>query len=89
MFTGNKVLAEVKNPLRNFVEKELPSIDLKQFPGRPAECLNLSIGDPTTSLSYRYDYFKQEQARIISISFVRTSGKSTATPICKAWIRRG
>lgn len=53
MFTGNKVLAEVKNPLRNFVEKELPSIDLKQFPRRPAECLNLSIGDPTTSLSYR------------------------------------
>ena len=83
------MLAEVKNPLRNFVEKELPSIELKQFPGRPAECLNLSIGDPTTSLSYRYDYFKQEQARIISISFVRTSGKSTATPICKAWIRRG
>lgn len=75
MFTGNKVLAEVKNPLRNFVEKELPSIDLKQFPGRPSECLNLSIGDPTTSLSYRYQYFKQEQARITLISSARTSGK--------------
>ena len=88
MFTGNKVLAEVKNPLRNFVEKELPSIDLKQFPGRPAECLNLSIGDPTTSLSFRYDYSKQEQAKTTLISFAKTSVKLTATQTCRVWMRR-
>lgn len=51
---GNKKLADVKNPLRNFVEKELPSIDLTLYPNRPTECINLSIGDPTTSLNFRY-----------------------------------
>jgi hypothetical protein len=50
---GNKVFADVKNPLRNFVEKTLPSIDLAQYPTRPTACINLSIGDPTTSLSFR------------------------------------
>jgi hypothetical protein len=50
---GNAKLADVNNPLRNFVERELPSIDLTRFPNRPADCINLSIGDPTTSLSFR------------------------------------
>jgi hypothetical protein len=44
----------VKNPLRNFVEKELPAIDLSKFSARPNDCINLSIGDPTISLSFRY-----------------------------------
>jgi hypothetical protein len=51
---GNKRLAEVKNPLRNFVEKEIPSIDLSQFPNRPQKNINLSIGDPTVSEEFRY-----------------------------------
>jgi hypothetical protein len=32
---GNINLASVKNPLRNFVEKELPSMNLSAFPDRP------------------------------------------------------
>jgi len=48
--SGNINLATVKNPLRNFVEKELPSINLTNYPNRPKETVNLSIGDPTTSL---------------------------------------
>ena len=50
---GNKVLANVKNPLRNFVEKELPSIDLSKYPDRPKQVINLSIGDPTISPDFR------------------------------------
>jgi hypothetical protein len=59
---GNKALGGVKNPLRNFVEKTLPSIDLTQYPTRPSQCVNLSIGDPTSSLSFRY--FFPHAARI-------------------------
>ena len=51
---GNKDLHSVKNPLRRFIEKVLPAIPLNDYPDRPKEQVNLSIGDPSTSLDYRY-----------------------------------
>lgn len=50
---GNKILADVKNPLRNYIEKELPTMDLSCFPNRPKNKVDLSIGDPTISLEFR------------------------------------
>lgn len=50
---GNRDLHTVKNPLRNFIEKVLPSIQLNEYPDRPKEQVNLSIGDPSTSPDYR------------------------------------
>jgi ABC-type sulfate transport system substrate-binding protein len=58
---GNRALHTVKNPLRNFVERVLPSIQLQDFPDRPKESVNLSIGDPTTSPEYRYNSLKLER----------------------------
>jgi hypothetical protein len=46
---GNLVLKAVQNPLRNFIEKVIPSIPLQDYPQRPTVQTNLSIGDPTTS----------------------------------------
>ena len=51
---GNKDLHAVKNPLRNFIEKVLPSIKSNEYPDRPQELINMSIGDPSTSPEYRY-----------------------------------
>ena len=34
---GNKDLHNIKNPLRNFVEKVLPSIKLDDYPDRPKD----------------------------------------------------
>jgi len=53
IITGNINIATVKNPLRNYIEKVLPSVDLKNYPERPEHCVNLSIGDPTASLLFR------------------------------------
>jgi hypothetical protein len=50
---GNKAFLNLKNPLRNFIERVLPSISLEDYPERPQEKLNLSIGDPTISPEYR------------------------------------
>ena len=47
--TGNKVLADVKNPLRNYIENEIKKIDTSIYPQRPKEKIDLSIGDPTNS----------------------------------------
>jgi hypothetical protein len=47
---GNHTIKDVKNPLRNFVEKVIPSIPLQNYPDRPKQQINLSIGDPTTSV---------------------------------------
>lgn len=32
---GNKRLATVTNPLRNYIEKEIKTINVKEFPSRP------------------------------------------------------
>ena len=52
---GNRALLNVQNPLRNFVEKVLPSIQFQEYPDRPKQAINLSIGDPSTSPEYRYE----------------------------------
>ncbi len=39
--------------MRNYVEKELGAINLEEFPKRPADKIDLSIGDPTNSADFR------------------------------------
>ena len=51
--SGNLAFADLKNPLRNFIEKQIPSIKITDYPDRPKKGVNLSIGDPTLSPEFR------------------------------------
>ena len=76
----------VKNALRRFIEKVLPSISLQDYPDRPKEAVNLSIGDPSTSLDYRYSFrYVELFQKIWSIS-LNALERLMGIPIFKGWI---
>ena len=86
---GNRDLHTVKNALRRFIEKVLPSISLQDYPDRPKEAVNLSIGDPSTSLDYRYSFgYVEPFHKIWSIS-LNALERLMGIPISKGWIVPG
>ena len=85
---GNRYLHSGNNALM-FIEKVLPSIALQDYPDRPKEAINCSMGDPTTSLDYRYSFgYVEPSQKIWSIS-LNALERLMVKPISKGLIVPG